>query len=319
MNADAKEPPKDPSPFQLEPEEVAARPIPPVVEDTVETVAKEQAPPAEAKVVGKDGEERVISTKTLRERKDPSSRTHSGPLPLPPGWPREALSFPVRAVRVFAVGVAVWVAADAAGAVNALLGWIAVVASTLLAARWQLRAVVRTATGDDVAPTPTAAPREDPDAPAPRAIGRTDFDLSRLRPLAWFGLSLVPALIPFLAPYLRAPSNPVRTGGETAFLVVALALALGVMAPSLLLSVAFDDRDLEKPWHAVRWFLRGPLAFVALGLSWAVVIAGSLLVFARWGSLAGTLLVSVPVRAAAVYALLLSARLLGVLGRRYEP
>lgn len=319
MNADAKEPPKDPSPFQLEPEAVAARPIPPAVEDTAETVAKEQAPPTEAKVVGKDGEERVISTKTLRERKDPSSRTNPGPLPLPPGWPREALSFPVRAVRVFAVGVAVWVAADLAGAIHLVLGWIVALVPIVAVARWQLRTLARSATGDDVAPSVFAAASEDADGPAPRALGRTEFGTAQFRPLVWFLLSLAPAAIPFLAPYLRDPSNPVRTGGETAFFFVALAFALVVMAPSLLLSVAFEDRDLEKPWHAARWFLRGPVAFLAFGLSWGVVLAGSLFVAARWGDFAGTLLVSVPARAAAVYALLLSARLLGVLGRRYEP
>ncbi len=319
MNDDAKEPPKDPAPFQLEPEDVRARPVPPAVEDTAETVAKEQAPPSEAKVVGKDGEERVISTKTLRERKDPSSRTHSGPLPLPPGWPREALSFPVRATRVFAVGVAVWVAADLAGAVHPVLGWIVALVPILAAARWQLRTLARSATGDDVAPSLFAAPSQDADSPSPRALGRTEFGTAQFRPLFWFLLALAPAAVPALAPYLRDPSNPVRTGGETVFLIAALAFALVVMAPSLLLSVAFEDPDLEKPWNAARWFLRGPVAFLAFGLSWGVVLAGTLLLAARWGAFAGTLLVSVPVRAAAVYALLLSARLLGVLGRRYEP
>jgi hypothetical protein len=321
MTADEKDPPKDPAadPFRLEPEEVRARPLPPVVEDTAETVAKEQAPPTEAKVVGKDGEERVISTRTLRERKDPDARTRPGPLPLPPGWPQEALSYPVRRPAAFAAVVAAWVAADAAGAVNVLLGWVAAVAATVLAARWQVRAVARTATGDDVAPAPTAAPSEDADAPAPRALGRTEFNIDRWRRVGWFLLYLAPAAVPILAPYLRSPSNPVRSGGEVAFLCVVLGFALLVMAPSFVLAVAFDDRDLEKPWHAARWFLRGPLAFVAFGVGWAVVLGGSALVFARWGSFLGTVALAVPARAAGAYALLLAARLLGVLGRRYEP
>ncbi len=319
MSADGKDPEKTPDPFQLEPEEVAARPIPPLPMDTAETRAALQGPPRVVKVVGKDGEERLVSTKTLRERKDPNARTRPGPVPLPKRWPREAFSYPLRDRLTFLVVVGAWVAVDTLGALNAFLGWTLGLLAFAFAARWQLRAVARSASGDDVAPDPSAVPTEDLVGGTPSAFGSVPAPLvERLRRPLLFLLYLAPAAIPFLAPYLRAPSHPVRTGGETAFLFSALAVALVVIAPAFLLAAAFDDRTLEKPWNAVRWFLRSPLAFVAVAVSWAMVLYGSVVVDAT-SSVVATLFVSAGVRGVSVYALLFAARLLGVLGRRYEP
>jgi|GEM_PF-4835549 len=364
MSADGKDPAKRPDPFQLEPEAVAARPIPPLPMDTPATRAVLEGPPSVAKVVGKDGEERLISTKTLRERKDPSVRTRPGPVPLPRGWPSEALSYPVRDRLPFLVVVGSWVAVDTLGALNTFLGWVLGLLAYAFAARWQLRAVARSATGDDGVPDPSAVPTEEvlggapsadlggppplgpreeiafarfPAGQAPRKPARRAAPAGprfaavtesstpaqslseRLRRPLLFLLYLVPAAIPFLAPYLRAPSHPVRTGGETALMFAALAAALIVMAPAFLLAAAFDDRAVEKPWNAARWFLRSPLAFVAVAASWALALYASVVVGWASSSVVATVFASAGVRGASVYALLLAARLLGVLGRRYEP
>lgn len=316
--------PKDggtkPDPFQLEPEQVVAKPIPPMPVDTEATQAALQGPPTLAKVVGKDGEERIVSTQTLRERKDPNARTRSGPVPLPPGWPREALSYPVRDRLTFLTVVGAWAAVDTLGALSTVLGWILGILAYAFAARWQLRAVARSATGDDVAPDPASVPTEDIVGGAPSTrFGAPALTYERVRRPLVFLLYLLPAAVPFLAPYLRSPSNPVRTGGETALMVATVAAALLVVAPAFLLAAAFDDRELEKPWVAARWFLRGPLAFVAVAVGWAVVLVGSLAVGAASSSVVATLFASLAARAASVYALLVAARLLGVLGRRYEP
>src|SRR5438105_385343 len=95
-----------------------------------------------------------VSAVPVRERIDPGARTRPGPLPPPPGWPKEALRYPLRGRGILSLllGAAVLAAADLLTRANAFLG---AVAKTFLLAwvlRWQMRAVVSTAGGDDRPP-----------------------------------------------------------------------------------------------------------------------------------------------------------------------
>jgi hypothetical protein len=309
----------EPTKFELEPEAAAPRPVVLAPEDTEATKAALAAPPTLEKVVGKDGKAHVVSTRTLRERKDPTSRAKPGPVPLPVGWPREAFAYPLRDRLGFAAGVGVWVAIDVLGALSAALGWLAWVVVVPLIARWQTRAVARSATGVDVVPSLGDVGIEAADVPVAGGVKTGLVTFEDLRAMGLFLLYLAPAAVPFLVPYLRDPAHPVRTPGETAWLVAFLVIPLLVIAPAFLLASAFDDRNLQKPWVAARWFLRGPLAFAAVAVSWVLVLVGDGLVAGAWPGIAATFGASVLARGATVYALLYAARLLGVLGRRYEP
>lgn len=313
--------PEERRPFELEPE------APPVAktrapEDTAQTKAAEVASPTLTKVVSKDGEAHVVSTETVRERKDPASRTRPGPLAVPPGWPREAFAYPLRDRMGFGVAVGAWVVLDVLGGFNAALGWLAMVVVVPFLVRWQARAVARTASGSDVAPGTVDVGLDARGTDVRYALEGAVWTGEGFRAFGLFVLYLLPAAVPFLAPFLRSPSSPDRTGAETFWMWAFVVVPLVVVAPSFLLGGAFDDRELQKPWVALRWFLRGPLAFLAVALSWVVVLAANTLVsWVAWraSGLLALALVAAVSRAAGVYALLLGARFLGVLGRRYEP
>lgn len=291
----------DPRPFELEPEP-APRPRSHSPADTPATLAAAAAPPVLERIGGDDGEARVVSTKTLKERLDPASRSRPGPLPPPPDWPREALRFPLRRKAPFLGALAFGVAADLCQRVNPFLGGLAWLLVTALHLQWQVRSVARTATGDDA-------------APALLAFG---FEPAALRWAGLFLVSFAPALIAFFVPYLRDLSNPVRSPGETAFLVAAVAIPLAVLFPAAMLGCAFDDRSFARPLVALRWFLRGILPFLSVPVAWGVVALGHVANPAGIGAVAGLVGLSVVLRGAGLFALLVSARGLGVLGRRYE-
>ena len=313
--------PEDRRPFQLEPE---APPLPrtQAPEDTAETKAAASAAPTLAKIVSKDGEAHVVSTATVRERKDPSSRTRPGPLAPPPGWPREAFAYPVRDRIAFGVAVGTWTLLDLVGGLNAALGWVTVLVVLPFVARWQARAVARTASGADVAPAAADVDLDARDSDPRWGLADAVWSMEGLRSFGLLAAYFVPAAVPFLAPYLRNPAQPARTPSETAWMWTFVLVPLVVLAPAFLLAGAFDDRELRKPWVAARWFLRGPVAFLAVAASWVVVLLANLVppwAAARGTGLVAIALLSVALRAACVYAVLLAARCLGVLGRRYEP
>lgn len=288
-------------PFELEPEPAPRlRSHPP--EDTRETLAAAAAPPALERIPTDDGEARVVSTKTLKERLDPTSRSRPGPLPPPPGYPAEVLRFPWRSKASFVGALALAVAADLCRKVHPLLGALAWLLVTALHVQWQVRSVARTATGDDAAP----------------ALFAFGFEPMALRWAGLFLVSFAPALIAFFVPYVRDLSHPVRSPGETAFLVAAIAIPLAVLFPAAMLGCAFDDRSFARPLVALRWFFRGILPFLSVPLGWGVVALGHVVNPAGLDAVAGVVALSVVVRGAGLFALLVSARCLGVLGRRYE-
>jgi hypothetical protein len=101
-------------------------------------------------------------------------------------------------------------------------------------------------------------------------------------------------------------------------LVAALAGAVWLSARALALVVS--DPKVGRLDGLLAWFSRRPLALLSVGVGWAV--AGS----ATWAeaqlapsSLVLALLLFVPLRVLTLYAWLLGARILGVLGRDWSP
>src|SRR5438105_2886930 len=96
--------------FRLEDEEESARKPAPA---PLPTQPAGSEPPLRPPAPRRD-EGHEVSAVPVRERLDPSARTKPGALERPPGWPREALRYPLRGRGVLSLllGAAVLAAAD---------------------------------------------------------------------------------------------------------------------------------------------------------------------------------------------------------------
>lgn len=257
---------------------------------------------------GSDGEKKEISTATVRERRDPDSRSVPGPLPEPRGWPREALTYPLRGTGVvtLAIAAAVLGLADVLTVANAWLGAMTKGILLLAVFSFQVRAVAATATGSDR---------------LPRFAQGADFEPEALKELLFFAirlfLYLVPALFLWLRPILETPQAPVRGPGQW-LAISALAAAALALAPILLLSTALRYRGLSWPWRAFPWLARGLVPCLTVGAGWAVLVVAEIVVAST--SLAAFLpgwLAYTALRFVVLWFLMVGARGLGVLGRHF--
>ena len=118
---------------------------------------------------------------------------------------------------------------------------------------------------------------------------------------------------------LLTPGVLVLAFGNTVLGLV-LVCAGSMYAAVVALGAALGDPSLKYPWNAFGWMGRRPLSCLAGSVGWWVLF------LAEWslGSLSDPGLgllafLSLVLRAACFYALLVSARAIGVMGRAWSP
>ncbi|MFV1959998.1 MAG: hypothetical protein ACC662_11375, partial [Planctomycetota bacterium] len=243
------------------------------------------------------GPEPAIDERTVAEREGRALPRTVGLRPLPPEWPIEAFSFPFRAGHGTAVAGAVlfWVVVDVLGWVNIFLGAVLKVAAYAWFVRWQLHVAATSSSGHD--------------QPG-RWADVVDFDAGRLRQLSRFVLTAVVLVTPgavFLALGRDLAGWVLLAGGGTWLAVAALGECLG-------------EPGLVWPWRGIPWLLSRPLALVAASIGWWVAVAVEQIEVAkRPSNLVAAIVAFLFLRACFVYAWLLSARALGVVGRQPPP
>ena len=269
--------------------------------------SSESSPASPPRARRDDGPE--VSAVPFRERLDPGSVTKPGRLAPPPGWPGEALFYPLRG-RGFlslAIGAAVIASADVLTRSNAFLGAIVKVLLLVWVLRWQMRTIVATASGDDR---------------PPRAYDGSAFEGENLGALLGVLVRLllyaVPAGVAFVRPYLIDPKDGAHDARSLA-LVIGLAALAALFAPVMMLGAATGNRRMLWPWGAIPWLFRGFFTCVAVAVGWASLVAVEILVTRLpEASLVDIALRCFALRVASVHLLLVGARALGVLGRRFE-
>lgn len=240
-----------------------------------------------------DGPDGEIDSRTVAERQGRAVEIVHGRRSPPAGWPLEALGYPFRRPGLATIlgGAAVWVLIDVATGWNLLLGALLSMVAAIPFLQWQIRSAARTAAGED-APVAWGRAME---------MGRDDI-VGLGRWLAAGGVLLAPAVI------LHAFD---RDGPALAVFALALLwLATGA------LGLATGRPGLMRPWNALPWIGRHPLGLLAGTAGWWVAWLAGWAAFALrhepWSTL---LAASVPLRFVFLYALLVSARALGVVGR----
>jgi hypothetical protein len=257
--------------------------------------------PAEPEVAEKEIDERTVD-----ERRGTAVERIAGARPPPPGWPSEALSFPLRGPGKATIlgGAAVLAALDAIGWSPALRfpAWILKVGLWAYVFRWQLVQVGMSAAGRDE-PTPWGRAQEG------HVGGYADFGKFML----WAAALLLPGGIVLLAPGWLGVVPRSAVLGVVLFVVGSAWLAV------VALGTALADPPMRRPWNALAWvFARpGPCLAGALGW-WGILAAEPLVGVVGRLDLAPAVLAYFAVRVVNVYLLMLSARALGVLGRSWE-
>jgi hypothetical protein len=227
---------------------------------------------------------------------------------LPPGWPREVLGYPFR-------GAGVGYVLGATGALFALdllgwppglrfLSWLLKVPALLFVLRWQLDLVGMSAGGRD----------------APVGFGRAlALDRQGVAGFARFLLWFVVLMSPSGVLWLIGPAMLGFVDGTTT-LQVALEVVGGAWLAIIALATAVEEPRLKRPWITAVWLLRRPVHALAGSLGWWGLGAAEIALYhlAESGSNLG-LPAAVVVRALSVVLLMLSARVLGGLGRRVDP
>ncbi len=256
----------------------------------------DETPEAPPRVVA-SGALSDVDERTVAERLGQEVERIAGARPPPPGWPLEALSFPLRAPgpAQIAGGTAAFVLLDALGQWNVFAGYVPRLALYVFFLAWQLHVARRSASGHD--------------RPG-RWIDAIDLSTSALREVGWFTVWLVLATVATLLVFHFAS---VVAG---VLLVAGAALYLATWA----LASVVGDLRVRRIDVAVGWMLARPLALLVGAAGWVVaaVIERSL-VSGLALDLGVALLVSAAARAAMVYVWLVSARALGVVGRAWSP
>ena len=297
-------PDDDPKPFELEPEKAEPTPEPAprpekkpdgrVAPATYEERAAEQA--ERRLVAGADASE--VDSRTVAERAGEEVPRGSEDVPMPADWPGEALAFPFRAPGpgFILMGVVVLLPLDLmlVSSAVAFVGWVLKLLLILFVLRAQLLVIGSSAAGHDV-----------PLGWRKALVFERDDLGAYARTVLLFVLLIAPGC------FVLAFGN-VWLG--------MLLVAVGSMyAAVVALGAALQDRTIKRPWNAFGWIGRWPLYCVVGSLAWW------LLVLTEW-SLASsadqglTLIafLSVILRFAGFYALLLSARAIGVMGRAWS-
>lgn len=265
--------------------------------------AMQPASPAE----GGDEDAPVVDTRTVAERMGRAVPRVAGVREPPSGWPLEALRYPVRGhgPSILAGTTAALFALDLLGGPEALrfLSWLLKTPALLFVVRWQLSLVGMSAAGHD---EPTGWTRAlDVDREGVKAFGRY---------LLWCFVFLVP----YSVLRLFGPDHLAWIPSTGATELAVLLLASGWMAVFSLAS-AIEEPRLKRPWVTVAWLWSRPLTCLTGSLGWWALG----LVEATIQALSGTqgwvfVAVVLIVRTTSVYALMVSARVLGVLGRRVD-
>lgn len=272
------------------------------------TASTGPAPAAETGAEGPvEGEAPAVDVRTFAEKQGralPSAIVR----PYPPGWPLEVLRYPLRGH-----GPALLAGTTAAIFVLDLLGWpddlrflswLLKVPGLLFVVRWQFCLIGHSAGG-----------RDEP-------VGwREAADLSHAG-LTWFMKFLwwcFVLVLPSRVLWLFGPSVLGWIQGTGPYEVALLVIASAVMA-LVALSSALDEPRLKRPWVAAAWLWHKQLLLLAGSLGWwalgvAELSIASLAATDTWAALPAAVIL----RAVSIYALMASARLLGCLGRRYDP
>lgn len=226
----------------------------------------------------------------------------------PPGWPLEALRYPLRGhgPALLAGTTAAVLTLDLLGwpADLRFLSWLLKVPGLLFVIRWQFTLLGHSAGGRD---EPTGW-REAAD------LGQAGF--------AWFGRFLTwcfVLVLPSRVLWLFGPSMLGWIQGTGPYEVALLVIASAVMA-QVAISLALEEPRLRRPWVAAVWIWHRQLWLLAGSLGWWALGVAELAIDALWST--GTwaaLPAAVILRATSIYALMVGARLLGCLARRYDP
>lgn len=232
-----------------------------------------------------------VDTRTVAERRGedrPVGATEALGNPL--GWPTEALGFPLRtpgpAFLMFAGGTLFVLDLLVLFEQVRWLGWALQLFSLVFILRAVFAVVGTTAAGRD--------------EPVGWAKG-LEFDGGDLGPwvrtLLWFAVVMLPG------PILLAFD---QTGWGYAL------LALGSMYASVVaLAAGLGDPSQRMPWHALRWITTRPLHCLAGSVGWWALVPQ------LDGSGIGYVLSALALRAVGAWLLLVSARVIGVMGRSW--
>lgn len=246
--------------------------------------------------------------RTFAEKHGQAVERVAGVRDYPPGWPKEALVYPVR-------GPGVALLLGATGALFALdllgwpvglrfLSWLLKLPVLLFVVRWQLDLAGMSAAGRD---EPVGWMRA-------LALDRQGLSVY-VRFLLWFGVTMLPSRVL----WLLGPSMFGFLPSTRALEVVLLILGSAWLAV-IALAIAVEEPRLKRPWVTIVWLVRRPFTFLVASLGWWGLGVTEVALSALAGSGEGaTLPAGVVLRAASVYALMVSGRVLGVLGRRVDP
>ena len=275
--------------FELEPED--ERPLP----EPAAPAPSSKPPGHDTSLEGADPED---ANRTVKERRGEAVPIYQGAVPVPPRWPAEIVSFPLRPSGpslIAGLGTA-FVALDLLFVFGPSLAFVAFLALSfplVFALRVQQAIVGQVAAGKD--------------APA-------GFDAAlELDHAAVWGVTRFGALLGllFLAPLLLSGWWPAAK-----WIAVLASPYLSVA----MLGWALGDPTLARPWNALAWLARRPVCFAVGALGWWALAGGWAVMFALARSNpVGAAVASLIVRPAAVYLILLSARAIGVAGRSWTP
>jgi hypothetical protein len=246
-----------------------------------------------------------VDTRTFAEKKGVAPIRATGVLPPPPHWPLEALRFPFRGhgpgflagttAAVFVLDFLVWTDFR-------FLSWMLKTPALLFVIRWQLDLIGHSAAGKD------------------EPVGwrhAIDVDKQGVKSFGWFVVQCFATALPSMILWTLRWLGWVHNTGpwEVGLLIVGSAW-MSVYA----LGSALEDSRLKRPWVTVAWLFYRPLTCLAGSLGWWALGVAEVTVLAlaktdTWAAIPAAIVL----RATSIYALMLSARVLGVLGRRWDP
>jgi|GEM_PF-3164500 len=295
-------------PFELDapssPKSVADRP--PLASGSAQ-VAVPSAGGESSRMRSSGGPEGLIDERTFAEKHGQAVERVAGVRDHPPGWPLEALRYPVRGrgVALLLGATGALFALDLLGWPESLrfLGWLLKLPVLLFVVRWQLDLAGMSAAGRD---EPVGWMRA-------LALDRQGLNVY-VRLLLWFGVTMLPSRVLWLLGPRMFGFLPSTRALELVLLILGSAW-LAVIA----LAIAVEEPRLKRPWVTLVWLVRRPFTFLVASLGWWGLGVTEVALSALAGSGEGsTLPAGVVLRAASVYVLMVSGRVLGVLGRRVD-
>ena len=156
----------------------------------------------------------------------------------------------------------------------------------------------------------------------PRAFDASDFERDSLASLLGVLVRLIvyllPAAVAYAKPFLQDPKEGAHDAASIAWVVGLGGLAL-LLAPVVVLGAATGNRRMLWPWGALPWLFRGFQTCLVVMLGWAGLVGAEIAV--AWlptTSLGASFAACLALRLLSLFLLLVGARALGVLGRRFE-